>query len=189
VGCTRAIAVITNRLQGLTRMAACVWVATALLPMGGCTQLPQVFPNPAGTRQAPVQLHGVRGPLSAAERCAVLDRLASRSPETGIFERHLALEEALVGSLLTTGNAVRLLQDGPATDRAMLAAIADAQDHIHMETYILDDDEVARRFVQALIDKQRQGVQVNLIRDSAGTFTTPGSLFDRLTASGVQVLE
>ncbi|MFZ3042708.1 MAG: phospholipase D-like domain-containing protein [Thiobacillus sp.] len=96
---------------------------------------------------------------------------------------------AIVGSPLTTGNQVRLLQDGPATYQAMYAAIQAAQDHINMETYILDDDEVGQRFAQALIAKQAQGVQVNLIRDSMGTLGTPAAFFQQLTDSGVQVLE
>jgi cardiolipin synthase len=58
-----------------------------------------------------------------------------------------------------------------------------------METYILEDDEIGQRFAQALIDKQRQGVQVNLIHDSAGTIGTPAAFFDRLSASGIRVLE
>ena len=89
---------------------------------------------------------------------------------------------------MTHGNAVLLLQDGPATYRAMLAAIAAARDHIHLETYILDDDAVGRQFVQALLDKQGQGVQVNLIHDGVGTLGTPAALFDRLRAAGAQVL-
>jgi len=135
------------------------------------------------------ELQSARGPLTAAQSKAVLDRLAATGPATNIFERHLAIEEAVAGSPLTTGNRVLLLQDGPATYAAMLRAIAGARDHIHMETYILDDDEVGRRFVQALITKQQQGVQVNLIRDSAGTMGTPAALFERLQASGVMVLE
>lgn len=94
-----------------------------------------------------------------------------------------------MGSPLTAGNQVRLLQDGPATYRAMFAAIAAAQDHINMETYILEDDEVGQQFAQALIAKQRQGVQVNLIRDSVGTLGTPAAFFQQLTDSGIQVLE
>jgi cardiolipin synthase len=58
-----------------------------------------------------------------------------------------------------------------------------------METYILDDDEVGQRFAHALIAKQQQGVQVNLIRDSVGTLGTPPAFFQQLTDSGVQVLE
>ena len=138
---------------------------------------------------APVQLEGARGPLTPAQSKAVLDGLSRSSPETQIFERHLAVEEAVAGSPLSTGNSVLLLQDGPATYRAMLAAIAGARDHVHMETYILEDDEVGRQFVRALLAKRAQGVQVALIRDSAGTLGTPAALFAELVAGGVQVLE
>jgi cardiolipin synthase A/B len=71
----------------------------------------------------------------------------------------------------------------------MFAAIHSAQDHINMETYILDDDDVGERFAQALMAKQAQGVQVNLIRDSVGTLRTPAAFFQRLQNSGIQVLE
>jgi cardiolipin synthase len=71
----------------------------------------------------------------------------------------------------------------------MLGAIAAARDHIHLETYILDDDAIGRQFAQALLAKQAQGVQVKLLRDSAGTFSTPAAFFQRLSEAGVQVLE
>ncbi|WP_232429029.1 cardiolipin synthase [Aromatoleum toluclasticum] len=159
-----------------------------LFVLAGCGNLPTIVPDMSRRGPAP-QLQGAHGPLSAEQSKAVLDRLASGGRETDIFERHLALEEAIAGSPLTTGNRVRLLQDGPATYSAMLAAIRDARNHINMETYILDDDEIGQRFAQALIDKQQQGVQVNLIRDSAGTIGTPADFFQRLTGSGVHVLE
>jgi len=164
----------------------------ALVSLAGCTacsSLPTIVPDLALKRGTVVPMQGARGPLSAAQSQAVLARLAQDSPETSIFDRHLALEQAIVGSPLTTGNRVLLLQDGPATYRAMLAAIAGARDHINMETYILEDDAVGRHFAQALIDKQRQGVQVNLMVDSVGTIGTPAAFFQRLTDNGVQVLE
>jgi cardiolipin synthase len=95
----------------------------------------------------------------------------------------------VVGSPLTIGNQAVLLQDGPATYRAMFAAIESARDHINLETYILDDDEVGRAFADALIAKQRKGVQVNVIHDSVGTLKTPKEFFKRLTDAGVKVLE
>ena len=142
--------------------------------------------------QSPVttpQLVGSRGPLTSTQSKAVIDALQQRGPETDIFQRHLAVEEAVVGSPLTTGNAVVLLQDGPATYRAMLAAITAAVDHVNMETYIFDDDEVGQRFAQELLAKQAQGVQVNLIRDSVGTLATPKAFFEKLQAGGIAVLE
>ena len=166
----------------------CGW-AWALVALVGCGSLPIIAPDLAMSRASTVQLEGGRGPLSEAKSKAILDGLRNRGTETNIFDRHLALEEAIVGSPLTVGNQVVLLQDGPATYKAMFAAIAAARDHINMETYILDDDEVGQRFAQALIAKQRQGVQVNLIRDSVGTRNTPAAFFQRLSDAGIQVLE
>jgi len=160
-----------------------------LLGLVACQSLPTIVPDLARRPGPPVQLEGVRGPLSAAQSQAILQRLEGTGPETGIFDRHLAREEAFTGSPLTVGNEVLLLKDGPDTYRAMLAAIETARDHIHMETYILDDDDVGQHFAQVLIDKQRKGVQVNLIRDSVGTLGTPAAFFQRLADSGIRILE
>ena len=173
-----------------------------LVLLGGCASLPRIVPDLSRHTRPPVQLEGARGPLSAAESKLILQRLqdaAARSEgatqnlsnvvHNNIFTRHLALEEALVGSPLTVGNDVVLLQDGPATYAAMLSAIAAAKDHINLETYILDDDAVGQAFAQALIEKQTQGIQVNLIRDSAGTFTTPTQFFQTMMDHGINVLE
>jgi cardiolipin synthase len=155
----------------------------------GCSDLPHIVPDLARPGAGSVRIEGSRGPLSAAQSRAVLDRLAAQGQPSDIFTRHLALEEAIVGSPLTAGNAVTLLQDGPATYTAMFDAIRGARDHINMETYILDDDEVGEQFAQLLIARQREGVQVNLMRDSAGTFSTPSVFFERLADAGIQVLE
>ncbi len=136
-----------------------------------------------------VRLEGARGPLSAQESKAILARLASRGVETGIFERHLALEEGVAGSPLTVGNKVVLLQDGPATFAAMFEAIRGARDHIHMETYIIEDDEVGRKFAAALKAKQAQGVEVTLVYDSVGSLETPKAFFKALSDSGVKLVE
>jgi cardiolipin synthase len=162
--------------------AVCAWLAS-------CSSLPTIVPDLALHERRPVPLVGAAGPLSAARSKAILDELGRHGAATDIFSRHLALEEAIVGSPLTTGNQVLLLQNGPATYRAMLAAIATARDHIHLETYILDDDEVGREFADALLARRAQGVQVRLMRDSVGTLATPAAFFDRLVAGGVEVLE
>ena len=178
-----------NAYRTLRLPVGVVLAALAVASCVGCSSLPRIVPDLERGARAPVPLEGARGPLSAAESKAILDGLARRSPETDIFTRHLALEEAIVGSPLTTGNRVLLLQDGPATYQAMFAAIAAAKDHINLETYIFDDDEVGQRFAQALMARQAQGVQVNVLRDSAGTFRTPATFFARLAASGIRVHE
>ena len=171
----------------LQRWAGLALPITMVL-LSGCGSLPRIVPDMA--RAAPAaRIEGARGPLSAARSKQILDGLRSGGKQTDVLERHLALEQAISDSPLLAGNKVQLLQNGPATYAAMFAAIAAARDHIHMETYILEDDEVGRQFADALIAKQRQGVQVNLIHDSVGTLGTPKEFFQRLADSGVKVLE
>jgi cardiolipin synthase len=166
------------------------WLAIGLLGIfSGCATLPSVATDMPTPKAEPIRLEGARGPLSIEQSKAILARLQARTKETSIFDRHLALEEAIVGSPLVVGNKVVLLEDGPATFQAMFTAIQNAKDHINMETYIIEDDEVGKRFADALIAKQAQGVPVNFIYDSVGAMGAPKEFFKRLTDSGIKVLE
>ncbi len=159
-----------------------------LAMLAGCASLPHIHPDMALPKRS-VQIASARGPLTEKQSQAILERLKGGRMQTSIFDRHLAVEEAIVGSPLVAGNKVTLLQDGPQTYEAMLRAIDAARDHINFETYILDDDEAGQRFAEALLAKQRQGVQVNLLYDGIGALSTPRAFFDRLRASGIKVLE
>jgi cardiolipin synthase len=163
-------------------------VAASLALAASCAPLPAINPDLAPPDR-PVVLEGPGRPLSAAESRAILAKLAAGGKETSIFERHLALEEAIAGSPLTTGNRAVLLQDGPAAYKAMLAAIRRARDHINFETYIWEDDEVGHAFADELIARQKQGVQVNVIYDSVGSIGTPRAFFERIGEAGSAVLE
>jgi len=164
-------------------------VTLSLAAACGCSTLPTIDPESGSRASQAVQLDGARGPLSAQQSKAVLARLATSGEDTGIFDRHLALEGEIAGSPLVVGNRVSLLKDGPATYAAMFQAIAAARDHIHMETYIIEDDEVGRKFADAFIAKRAQGVHVALIYDGVGSLGTPAAFFKRLTEAGVDVAE
>lgn len=165
------------------------WLCAAgLMLLSACSTLPVINPDMAPT-PARVQVDGPNGPLSHGRSQAVLARLAGEGAAGNIFERHLAVEQEVSGSPLVSGNRVRLLEDGPDTYRAMFAAIAAARDHINLETYIFDDDEIGQSFAVALIEKQRQGVQVNLIYDSVGTLLTPAAFLQNLRENGIHLLE
>jgi cardiolipin synthase len=166
-------------------MAMATLAAAALL--AGCGSLPVIVPDMARTAAAPT-LTGARGPLSPERSKEILARVTAGSPQATVLDRHLALEQAYSESPLVAGNHVELLENGEETYREMFVAIAAARDHINMETYILEDDEVGKRFADALIEKQKAGVQVNLIRDAVGTIDTPNAFFDRLKEAGINVL-
>lgn len=160
----------------------------AALLLSACSSLPTIVPDMA-TSPDEVQVEGRRGPLSPAQSRAILERMQTSGKDTSIFDRHLAFEQAVVGSPLLAGNRVTLLIDGPNTYKAMLTAIRGARDHINMETYIIEDDDAGRQFAEALTERQRAGVQVNLIHDSVGTLGTPRAFFDRMREQGIRVLE
>ena len=164
-------------------------LAATIVGVSGCASLPLVATETLPSASQSATLSNARGPLSAQQSKAILANLSKRSEETGIFERHLAVEEAVVGSPLVVSNRATLLQDGESTYAAMFKAIAGAKDNINIETYIIEDDEVGKKFSDALIEKQKQGVQVVMIYDSVGSMSTPKEFFQRLKDSGIKTLE
>jgi cardiolipin synthase len=172
------------RIGVMRFLAACCSLLAA-----GCATLPDAGLSPQARTSRNVQIENARGALSTQRVAAVLAGLKRGSGELDILEQHIAVEQAIVGSPLTAGNQVVLLQDGAATYPAMFAAIGAATDHINLETYIIEDDEIGRQLADALVEKRAQGVQVNLLYDSVGSIGTPKAFFERLQAAGVQVLE
>ncbi len=155
----------------------------------GCAALPDTeFLTERYARQA-ARFESERGPLSAKQSAAIVAELKRKSGDLDMLDKQIALEQQIVGSPLMLGNRVVLLEDGPATYRAMFLAIGKAKDHINIESYIVDDDEVGQQFADRLIERQSHGVQVNLIYDSVGAIGTGKAFFDRLREAGVQVLE
>lgn len=160
-------------------------VTLCVILLVGCGSLP--YPHKTSSANPAVRVNGAHGALSVRESKAVLAKLENGGPETNIFSRHLAQVEEISGPLVT-GNKVTLLVDGPITYKSMYAAIQGAKNNINMETYSIEDDEVGRRFAAALIEKQKKGVQVNLVYDSVGSADTPEEFFKALADNGVNVL-
>jgi cardiolipin synthase len=163
-----------------------------LLTFGSCATLPrmdEITQRLEIEKEKPPKIMGPHGHLSPKMSKAVMERLKRQEGPTDILERYIALIESIGGSPLVAGNKVTLLIDGPATYAAMVKAIQGAKDHINLETYIFEDDEVGRRFADLLLQKQSEGVQVNLIYDSLGCRNTPASFFQRLSDGGIKTLE
>jgi len=163
--------------------------AIGTLALAGCGTLPTITPDLARADPASVQFQAANGRILSPESSKELVAKLGGAQSSDVLARHLALEQAVSDSPLVLGNRVVILEDGPNTYAAMFSAIAAARDSINMETYILDDDEVGQRLADALIAKQQQGVQVNLIHDAVGTLGTKKEYFKRLSDAGINVLE
>ncbi len=160
-----------------------------LLAAAGCATLPDTDALIARHAGQAARFENARGPLTAQKSAAILAELKRKSGDLDILDKQIALEQAIGDSPLLLGNKVTLLQDGAATYPAMFAAIRNAQDHVNLESFIFEDDEVGRQFADLLLEQQGRGVQVNIIYDSVGAINTPKAFFSRLTESGIAVLE
>ena len=170
------------------------FVVLSLLILGnGCATLPNVSEtiSEAPTTGAPPQIVSAKGPLSLKQSKALMERLKRSVEATDMLQRYVTVIESVSESPLTKGNRVTLLIDGPATYAAMFKAIENATDHINIETFTMEDieDETGRKFADLLLQKQQEGVQVNIIYDSVGSHTTPAAFFQRLRDGGIEVVE
>ncbi len=167
----------------------------SILSLSGCPPLPNVSEKIQGApgRQESPQILSAKGLLSPKQSKALVERLQRSVDPTDILQRYIAVIESVSESPLTKGNKVTLLVDGPATYAAMFKAIRKATDHINLETFIMEDiianDETGLKLADLLLQKQAEGVQVNLLYDSAGSYSTPASFFQRLRDGGIQVAE
>lgn len=93
----------------------------------------------------------------------------------------------LAAANVTAGNQVRLLHDGPEAFDAMIEIIDGAQTEVALESYIVSDDAVGRRFADSLTAAARRGVRVRLLTDWIGSRKPPRRFWKHLRTQGVEV--
>ncbi|GMA60505.1 cardiolipin synthase [Alicyclobacillus fastidiosus] len=87
----------------------------------------------------------------------------------------------------TQDNEVEIFTEGHQKFESLLRAIEAAKDHIHLEYYILRNDRLGQRLLQALVAKARSGVTVRLLYDAVGSTWTKPSFFQPLIRAGGHV--
>ncbi|MDO4289287.1 MAG: cardiolipin synthase [Eubacterium sp.] len=87
-------------------------------------------------------------------------------------------------SLYSENNHVAIYTDGHAKFDALFAAIEAAKTSIHLEYYIIKYDALGKRFMELLIKKARQGVEVRLLFDEMGGRYLPRSILKEFKQAG-----
>ncbi len=90
-------------------------------------------------------------------------------------------------SPLTANNSVKLLVNGENKFPEVLKALAQAKNHIHIEYYIYEDDNIGKTIEDVLIKKAKEGVTVRFIYDDFGSRSIRKKLVKRLKKGGVKV--
>ncbi|MFP5248139.1 MAG: cardiolipin synthase [Thermoanaerobaculia bacterium] len=94
---------------------------------------------------------------------------------------------ALTGSPLSEGNRAEVLRNGVEIFPSMLSAIRGAKKTINVEFYIYWDGEIGRMFAEALAERARAGVKVNVILDAVGSAQMSEDLVLFLQRNGINV--
>ena len=90
-------------------------------------------------------------------------------PESDRPNKHLAKYLTNEMSPLAAGNTARLLINGEEKFPAVIQALEEAKDHIHIEYYIYENDTIGQTIEEILIRKAKQGVTVRFIYDDFGS--------------------
>lgn len=84
-------------------------------------------------------------------------------------------------------NEAEFYTDGYQFFPALLQSISRARHHIHLETYIFDDDPLGRLIADALIQKAKEGIEIRVIYDDVGCWRVPSAFFERMKKAGIDV--
>ncbi len=95
--------------------------------------------------------------------------------------------ENVASAYPVSGNDVRVIDEPALFVERLLAAIKSAKEHIHLQFYIFENDELGGRVRDALAAKAREGVEVRVIYDSVGCWRVPKSFFEPIRFAGGQV--
>ena len=126
-----------------------------------------------------------------------LDQLTRRSmlgfvdqTDMQVPERYKQMVELFVNensALPFKNNKVELFTNGYSFFLSLIADIGRARHHIHVDVYIFEDDALGRLVRDVLIDKARQGVEVRVIYDDVGSWSTDSEFFEQMRDAGVEV--
>jgi len=134
---------------------------------------------------------------------AAIVALVSLTVATGCARvpRHLALPslmlgepsffptlEAYAGAPIVGGNAVEVLLNGEQIFPAVLDGIRSAQRTISYAQYFYEDGPVARDIAEALAERCRAGVGVNVLLDAFGSLNMPREYVEQMRVAGCHVV-
>ncbi len=125
-----------------------------------------------------------------ANRRVVADAMEALAAVDEHTVEHLQL--ARVGMELGEASPLRageveVYLDGDSAYTAILAAVAAATHHIHLEYYIWEPDKIGTELRDALIERRKAGVEIRMVVDGTGSNKLTTQFLAPLRAAGVDV--
>jgi cardiolipin synthase len=99
----------------------------------------------------------------------------------------ISLTNKLVGPHLFVGDDIQVFTTGQEKLDALLRDIESATDYIHVQYFIIENDNTGKRLIESLMNKAREGVQVRVLYDYVGSFYFRPKLLRRMRAAGIEI--
>ncbi len=116
-------------------------------------------------------------------------KLRLRDPELDRFKRLILYNLNEAEAVLTDNNDIRIFTDGREKFQTLLSEMDHARNYIHVQYYIIKNDELWKEIEEVLLRKARQGVEIRVLFDSMGCRGMRRSDWARLEKAGIKVAE
>ena len=112
-----------------------------------------------------------------------LFRNKSTREHRDLIYMHLRMNDAL----LTEDNKISIFTDGKKKFEQLFKDIDQAKNHIHIQYYIIKDDNLGKSFIELLTKKAKEGVKVRVLYDELGSRTLNKKFFKKFKEVGGRV--
>jgi cardiolipin synthase A/B len=110
----------------------------------------------------------------------------------GLMAEHQArlftLAQKLGNSPISFDTATKVLTNGEETFHHILEQLNRARHHIHIEYYIVRDDQIGQEIKRILIEKAAQGVEVRFLYDAVGSWKLSKEYINDLKKAGIETV-
>ena len=108
-------------------------------------------------------------------------------PRSAIKPNRVGDLAAVAGEEFLDGNKLDLLIDGKATFDAILAEVARAERCIFVQFYIMREDGLGLRLLEALAGRASEGIEVCFLFDRVGSISMTPAVIEKWRARGVRM--
>ena len=90
-------------------------------------------------------------------------------------------------SAIFSGSQLTAYTIGKDKFDALLADIASAKRHIHLQYYIFEDDVIGHQVRDVLIEKAHEGIEVRVLYDDVGSWSAKNRFYNEMKEAGIEI--